>query len=381
MKLVFENATIQDSIVKACRVAPTRGSAFDKSAGVLITVEDGQVSIRATDELVFYHEIVDAVEVVGEGEWRLPSVLLGGFFSKLRIGSGKTITLEDDPTANVVKAASGSTKAKFRKIDPTYFPSWDAFDADALTPISNLGDRINMVSWACAEGRDSNRLAGIYFDGNLIAATNSFVLATTPCPIESLVDNPIIVPSSAFSNITGAIKEARVGFGQGHMLIMPDDSTQIKVVTIAEEYPKIERGMTRNQPAQVTVEKDHLIEIIERANVFSGSSRAPALTVIIGQEDLAVMMNDEEFNSLGDVIDVTGQATHQRVYIEFIPKNLLDAVRSGPNKNITLHYNPGVTKKAIYIEGGSGYEAWIAPRDRAQVERAEEASKKAEEKA
>lgn len=374
MKLVFENATIQDAMVKACRVAPTRGSAFDQAAGVLLTVdEDGQVSLRATDTLVFYHEIVDAVSVEGYGEWRFPSVLLGGFFAKLRIGSGKTISLEDDPSDNVVRVSSGNTRAKFRKIDPTYFPPWEPFNDDSLTSVSNLGDRINMIQWATAEGRDSNVLSGIYFDGEIIAATNRYMLAAAPCPIESLKGETVIAPASAFNSISNTIKEARVGVDGGHLLIMPDDSTQIKVVTFAEEYPRIDRVMHRNQPATVEIEKDHLIEIMDRANVFSGSSRTPALTVIIGQEDVAVMMNDEEFNSLGDVIDVAGQATHNRVYIEFIPKNIMDAVRAGPNKNIKIHYNPTSTKKPVRVDGGSGYEAWIAPRDKAQVEQAERA--------
>jgi hypothetical protein len=58
VKAIFENATIADSIAKASRVAPTKGEAFDKASGILMTLdpEEKTVTLRSTNLMVFYLE-------------------------------------------------------------------------------------------------------------------------------------------------------------------------------------------------------------------------------------------------------------------------------------------------------------------------------------
>lgn len=356
MKLVFENATLQDSVGKATRVAPTRGSAFDQSAGILFTLLEGQVSLRATDGLVFYHEVIDAVTVEGDGEWRFPSVLFGAFMAKVGIGSGKQITLESD--GSMVSVVTGRTRARFKLIDPTYFPTWEPFDSAELNEISELGTRINMVQWASSG--DAPPLSAIHLNGKTIAATNRIVLAVAPCELPEL-QKSVMIPASGFESILSVLGESRLGIQGGHMLIMPDEHTQIKVITYADVPPPFERIMDKDQPEQIAISRNELMEVIERAMVFGGTRRDPLLTLIIGQEELAVMMNDEEQNGLGDILDVAGSAKHRRVYMEYTPENIVRALRAAPNDQVTLNYYPE-KGKPIRIDGGSGYECWIAPR-------------------
>ena len=80
-KVVFENATIRDVIGKAARVAPTKGSAFEKSNGLLMEVDpDGpEVVLRATNLEIFYMEIADVVSIEGPARtWRLPATVISG---------------------------------------------------------------------------------------------------------------------------------------------------------------------------------------------------------------------------------------------------------------------------------------------------------------
>ena len=363
MILTFENATIQDAIGKAAKVAPTRGEAFDKANGLLISVEEGQVNIRATDTLVFYHEIVDAIKIEGEGEWRVPSQLFGDFMAKLGIGSGKQITLAQE--GRVIKATSGRTRASFRMQDATYYPVWDPFNEEDMSSISNLGDRINMVSWA-ATSEPMPPLNAIYLDGHRIMATNRICLAIAPCLLPSL-ETPVMVPKSAFASITAQLKETSIAVDGGHMLIMPDDTTQIRVVTYAGDYPPVAKIMKRDHPEHFKANKSELIEVIERAMVFGGDSRTPLMQMYIGEEEVAVFMKDQDHNTLGDIIDTPGEALHPRVRLDFTPQNILNALRSAPNEQLTFGYDPTKPKTTLHIDGGSGYEVWIATRSDADA--------------
>lgn len=364
MRLVFENATIQDAIGKAVKIAPTRGSAFDQANGLLVTVEGGRVNLRATDTLVFYHEIVDAIEVEGEGEWRIPSTLFGAWMAKIKIGSGLRLTLEQD--GSFLKGRTQNNRVQFRLSDPVYYPSWEPFAAADMDSISAMGERIGMVEWA-ANTDPTPPLNSIYLDGTRVMATNRIVLAVAPCLAPQL-ESPIMVPKSAFAPISAQLSETAVAVEGGHMLLMPDATTQIKVVTYAGQYPPVERIMRRDHPEHFTASRNELIEIIERAMVFGGDSRTPIIQLWLGQEQVAVYMKDEDQNTIGDILDVPGHCQHERCVLEFTPSNILNALRHCPNDQVTFGYDPTKPRTILHVDGGSGYECWIAARSDADAQ-------------
>jgi len=63
------------------------------------------------------------------------------------------------------------------------------------------------------------------------------------------------------------------------------------------------------------------------------------------------------------VLEVPGQATHGRNYIGLTPDNITQALKAAPNTDITLWYYEGYPKKPLRIDGGSGYEVLIMPRN------------------
>jgi hypothetical protein len=95
---------------------------------------------------------------------------------------------------------------------------------------------------------------------------------------------------------------------------------------------------------------------------FVGSDRNPTIRLWVGNEELIVGMVSDGLGGLLDGVDLPGQATHERVEIKFTPKNLTDALSAAPNDKVSLGYNPSGKMRAVHIDGGSGFEAWIAPR-------------------
>jgi DNA polymerase III sliding clamp (beta) subunit (PCNA family) len=366
--ITFETAALADIIKKADKIAPTRGSAFDKAAGIIIQFDPQSpvplAVVRATNLDIFMMEWVTVAEWAGEAAlWRLPSTLLAMVVGSLPIGTGKTVTLESEATGHsmVIHLKSGRTKAKFYQLDPSYYPEWGAFDPDEMFPASDMGGRIEQVEWAAA--KSDPRLAGVYLDGTYAIATDTYRLACVPLSIPSLPE-PVVVPSGILGQTLRQTGDIQIGMSsQDKMLrIMPDEHTQIKTVVYDVKYPNVSRIMDMEFDTEVKFDKNRLLEIMSRVNAFAMGERGVGMRTFFGKEEIAVYMANEEMGTIGDVLEVPGQIPHDRIEILFTPKNIMEALTKAPNNDVTVKYNKGEPKKPFYVDGGSGYRAWVMPR-------------------
>lgn len=365
-RVIFESATIADAIRKAAQIAPTKGSAFDKAAGIVIDMNPGTdfpCVVRVTNTDVYSMEWVDLIEATGEPvSWRLPSRVFAQVMANLPIGSGRNVTLYDERSASgytQLHLSQDRIKAKFNLMRVEDYPLWPVFDPDTLYPANDLGGRIAQVEWAAAAGDPP--FSGVHFDGKVALATDRYRLASTTLIIPELKE-PVTVPAGILGTILKQTGEISIGVEGDQMLIMPDEHTQIRTILYGAEYPKVERIMLREYPATIKVKKTEMLERMTRATAFSGADRAPTLRVFIGKEEFAVLMMNEEIGLLGDVIELPGQCLHSRAEFLFTPKNVMEAISNSPNEEMTISYDPDNPKKIVYLNGGSGYESWVMPR-------------------
>lgn len=364
-KATFETATLADAIRKASQVAPSRGAAFDKAAGVVLEITPGNpipVVVKATDTEVYYMEWVDSITVEGEPVvWRIAAKVFAGFVTNLPIGSGKQVTLEDIVVneTSMLQLTQDRKKAKFNLMRAEYYPIWTVFDPDPLAVVPDIGGKLGMVDWTTAKD-DPGVLAGVHLNGTHAMATDKYRFACVPLDLN--LDEPVTVPSSVLTQIIKRTGEVKMGIQDGQLQVMPDDTTQIRAILYDQEYPKIEGIMRRDQPDSITFKKGALLEAIGLAMNFIGSDRSPILRVIVGKESMAVYMAGADTGSMGDVIDLTGQCVHDRVNLMFTPKNLTQALDNAPNEEVSIHYDLSNLRKPVRIDGGSGYEAWVAMR-------------------
>jgi DNA polymerase III sliding clamp (beta) subunit (PCNA family) len=363
VKISFETATIAEAIKAAERVAPSKGAAFDKAAGIVIDVDSSSptVVVRSTNTDVYHMAWVDYLTLEGEGRvtWRLPSRVFAGVMASLPIGSGKSVVFEQ--IGNILHVTQGRTKPRFTLINPDHYPTWSAFDPDGLVAAPDLGGRIGMVEWAAA--KIDPPFSGVHFDGDRVVATDRYRLATVPMSIPDLVE-PVTVPAGILGSVLKQTGEVMIGITKDQLLIMPDEYTQIRAVIYGQAYPNVKRVMDTNRghPQTIGFARGELLTLIDRALNFQGSNRAPTLRLFLGQEEIAVMMADAEIGMIGDVLEVPGQANHDRVEIKFTPKNLQDVLQNAPNEKVEMGYDPAKPGAMVYVNGGSGYEAWAMPR-------------------
>ncbi len=361
----FETATITDVLKKANQVAPAKaGSAFDKAAGIVLDVTPNdpvKCIVRATNLDVFYIEAVDCLSSSGESvRWRLPAPLLTHVIGTLPATSGKTVRVEDDPaTGSRVTVSSGRMKSAMSQMDASYYPLFDPATHVTFTDVQSIGGRIAQAAWAVGGPADVP-LNGLHFTGTHILATDRYRVVRVPCL--AALPYPVTVPASVLGAILKQTTDVQIGLDSTMMYFKPDDYTQISSVLYEGSYPPVEKIVKTEFESQVTIRKEDLISRINRSLAFAGADRAPILRMFLGRGEIATILGNEELGLIRDIIEVPGQLDHRRIEIGFTPKYMTDALTNAPNDTITLKFDATEYSRTVYIDGGSGYEAWIMTR-------------------
>lgn len=361
--VTFEAGTIGDSMKKAARVAPSKvGSAFDKAAGIVLDIAPGSNTpciVRATDTSIFYFEILDVLKAEGNPvRWRLPSQLISNVLGTLPATAGKQVTFTQISSSQV-EIKSGRMTAKVILNANPYYPEWEPSDSAGLTVAPNFGGNITRVEWAASKPGPPP-LNGVHLDGTHIIATDRYRIARVPCLID--LPHPVTIPAWSVGSLLKQMGDVLVGFGGNLFVAMPDDYTQVKTIVLGDQYLDLKKVIAREFDEQVEFRRAELTERITRAVNFAGADRAPILEMFIGQSEVAIMLQNQEVGLFGDVVEVPGQASHRRVKLRFTPQMLLDALSNAPNDKVILKYNPNNTNLPVSIDGDSGYQVWIAPR-------------------
>lgn len=364
-KVTFETAALADSLKKAERLSG-KGKVFDATGGIVMELlpDQGLVVIRSTNNDVFYREWVTAQITLGDGAenvaWRMPTGMLVPVISSLPIGANNTVTFTEKPSGmySYIEFRSGRTKGKFNLMDMTHFPDWEVFSPDDLTPVSDMGGRIGQVEWAAA--KDTAPFNGVHFTGEEVQATDRYRMATMPLVIPG-IPGPVTVPAGILGGVLKQTGEVNLGFTDSQMLIMPDPMTQIRVVLYGSAYPDLKRITDREHPDSVEFKKNELLDIINRAVLAGGGDRLLGMHLSFGKEQIIVSVKQDD-TAIQDRLDVPGQCLHEHVSPFFTPKNLTDLLTNAPNDTIRLHYSATDASRIIWVDGGSGYEAWAAVR-------------------
>jgi DNA polymerase III sliding clamp (beta) subunit (PCNA family) len=365
--VTFDTATFNEAIQRAARVAPSRGAAFDKAGGILIEVWPGEqfpVVIKATNLDVYYTNWLEAIVTGERTTWRVPSATLAAVAASLPTANGARVTLENEGRHLILKQKP-KLKARLNLMPADLYPIWNAFDPDDLTDVHNLGAALARVEWAAAETSDVI-LNGIRFNGKDLVATDRWRIATVEMKVP--VEETFVLKSRVLTPVLPPSTSVKIGFDDSHMLVMPNEETQIKVVMMEGGYPNIDPIMQRDKPDKVRVSKARFIELIQRALTVRGADRTPLLRLFLGKGELAVMLKNADYGSMGDVIETPGYCDHPRVELTFGPENVLAALNSAPGDDIEIGYDRNEPEKPIHLKGSQTYEAWIAVRGKPSEE-------------
>lgn len=361
---IFEAATIKDVIKRVEKAAPRVADTADsiKTAGILIDVQPASqyAVIRATNEKVYYREIVDLAESDGERcVWLLSSSYLAKMIETFKSNSGSFVRFAQ--VGGLVEITQDRKKAKLGLMSASTYPDWYESDIAGADEVTDLGAKIKLIEWASDSATPA--LNGIYVTREWLYATNKYVMARVPCGVANLPE-PITLEGGLLNGLIDQRGELLFKVIGGQVLISPNDRTQIRTPTIGEPFPPVERAMRFEYPEQFTVNRDEFLKLVNTTRTVEGKNKSVVLRLFIGDGQVAGICEQDDDPSTGirDIIDVSG-AQHEMTELQFNPTFLGNAVSNAPDEFITLCYDDSRATAVVLVKTASNYQCWVTPID------------------
>jgi DNA polymerase III sliding clamp (beta) subunit (PCNA family) len=383
--VTFETASLAAAVAKAARVAPTKGLAFDKVAGIMVEVypevyPDGEtVVVRSTNLEVDYHETIAPLEIGsdegGAGwEWRMPSALFAGFATSLPL-SNKKVTMTQAAPGDRIVMKSGKTTARIAPIIGDSFKEWNPFDPALLTTVPSMASRVAAVGWAT--DRESVPLSGVHFDGRYIYATDRYKMVRMPCPVP--LAEPVTVPLDTLTPVLAGVDDVRMAVEDRGLLLMTDDYTQMRTVIYDAKYPPLNRVLDSQQyDTHIAVSRTLLREAVRRMMSLVGrGERYPTIDLRVLPDRIDLEMEVEGTGNMTDSVDVVTTRVENPdidpveeidTLLRFTPTYLTECLEPVGTETVYLSFRSDRPNNPLRVadrepdDSERFYEAWIQPK-------------------
>lgn len=363
-KVTFDTATLADAVGKASRVAPTKGPAFDRAAGIVFEVDfDTQiVTIKSTDLDVSYSQRIGYVGAEGKSvTWRVPSMLASDSINSLPLGSGAQVELIDnDDFWLYVKA--GKFVGKFRMLDSESFPMLDDFNTENMLPANEFAKKAEQVAWA-ADSNKSTSLGGVHIDGKNLVGCDKYCLAIVPCEIP--ISEPVTVPLWNLAPLLKTASDVRIKAGDTKLLVALDAETKATSSLIEGAFPNY-HGLRRTDFAgKLKVNKTEFKEALNRLMTLVKTHRQPRLNVgFDGTGMIKEVILDMDIPQVGRMRDsVSGDMDFDgRFDYVFNPGKLTQGLEACKGDIVTLGFGSNDEyshKKPLCLMDATGFECYI----------------------
>lgn len=367
-QVIFENAILADAINKASRIAPTKGEAFDKAAGLRFDVDPNKkrAIIRSTDLEVSFEQEVPLLEGKGEaGVWRLPSQILQSFIATLPMHEGSTVTFihRDD---EAIRFKSGRTVAKLFMIRGEDMPAsvFEWIDGP-LANASDIAVKLEQVSWAC--DNKSSVLAGVHIDGESLVGCNTYVLAVVPCSVP--VTEPVTVPLDSLAVVLKSASNCQIRAVGKRFQIALDENTRATSGIFEGNYPPVRNVMREDFIGSIKVHRQQFLDTLGRMMTLSRNEKLPTLKINIDGTGLVHMLTfDMDIPGVGrmqDSMDVTSEFG-EIFEMGIIPRWLEQGVSNAKGDYVTIDFGHANPEKSplmpIQIRDDNGYRCYLMPK-------------------
>lgn len=367
-RMTFETALLSDSINKAARIAPTKGAAFDKAAGILFEVDPNtlDVTIKSSNLDVTYRQHLRAKSGSGDvGTWRIPSGMLSQIVSTLPMGEGHTVELIDRGD-QAIRLTSGRVKLRLATLNPEGFPMVEASDPTGMAPANDMAQKVAQVAWS-VEKREGVPLSGVRIDGKRLIGCNSYSLAVVPCEVP--INDPVTAPLFLIGPLLKQASDIRIKATDNRLHIMLDAETATTSALIEGNYPNVDQVMRKDFLGAYTVHKPTFMESLNRMLALGRADRVSSMRLEVNGTGLVKTvtfdMEIEEVGRMQDSVDIASEFD-QTFEILFNPQMIQQAMDACRGDQATMefgHEDPlRSAKMPVRISDNFGYECYLQPK-------------------
>ncbi|HET9508197.1 MAG TPA: DNA polymerase III subunit beta [Gaiellaceae bacterium] len=298
------------------RAVSTRG-AVQVLSGILLSVQDGELTLAATDMELSLRTTLEA-EVEGDGAVVIPGKLL---VDLARLLPANDVAIEYRPQEGVAQITSGSASYRLNIYGAEDFPRLPAVDAQ-LHAIDReaLLETIDRVARSASRDESRPVLTGILvrFEGGklVMVATDSYRLSVKETPLaEAAPELEAIIPARALQELTrlAAGDSVELGVQENHVVFgtsLPGGGRAwLTTRRIDGQFPNYRQLLPESFEIELTVARAELYDVVRRVAVMAqrnsplrlrfaeGELTVSAQTQDVGEarESLPVPYSGEEF--------------------------------------------------------------------------------------
>lgn len=359
VKITFDAATLADAVTKASRVAPSKGAAYDKAAGLCFDVDTdhGFAILKATDLDTTYVQKLSGTDATGGSRtWRIPSAMLSSLLASLPLGAGNVVTFIDTGDS-AIRIKSGSVIVRMAMLDQP-FPVIESFDPTGFSEAHDFAQKVERVSWAIA--KDNSIFSGVHVDGESIIACDRASAALIPCKVP--VSRPITVPLFNLAAILRQASDVRLGATDKRLLIQLDAETQAQSNIFEGAYPDIKKLRRDDWTEEATLPRQAFLDAVNRLMVIGRQDRMPSMKLSFGTGLVQTVTLDLTVDTgrIQDRVDCDGGFADFEIW--FTPAYLASALEASKTEKVLLRWVPLDPLKPVCLTDGTGYEVLITPR-------------------
>jgi DNA polymerase III sliding clamp (beta) subunit (PCNA family) len=306
--MTYETAMLADAIQKAARVAPNKGAAFDKAAGLLFEVDPNtrETVIKASNLDVTYRQHLMAQAGKGDvAKWRIPSAMLAQIISTLPMIEGSTVDLIDRGDS-AIRLSCGRVKLRLATLDPEGFPLVEEPNTVGMLPANDMAAKVAQVAWS-VEKRDGSPLSGVRVDGKRLIGCDTYSVAIVPCEVP--LEEAVTVPLFLLAPLLKQASDIQVRASDRKLHIMLDAETATTTALIEGNYPQVDRVMRENFSGRLSVHKMSFMDSLNRMLALGRADRVSSLRLEVnGTGMVKIVTFDMEIEGVGrmqDSVDVT----------------------------------------------------------------------------
>ena len=298
------------------RAVSARG-AVQVLSGILLSVQDGELTLAATDMELSLRTTLEA-EVEGDGAVVIPGKLL---VDLARLLPANDVTIEYRPQEGVAQITSGSASYRLNIYGAEDFPRLPAVDAQ-LHAIDReaLLETIDRVARSASRDESRPVLTGILvrFEGGklVMVATDSYRLSVKETPLaEAAPELEAIIPARALQELArlAAGDSVELGVQENHVVFattLPGGGEAwLTTRRIDGQFPNYRQLLPESFEIELTVARAELYDVVRRVSVMAqrnsplrlrfaaGELAVSAQTQDVGEahESLPVPYSGEEF--------------------------------------------------------------------------------------
>ena len=351
MKIVFSKQKLLDKLYPAMGTVSTKNT-IPSIEGVLIeTLGQNKVRLSTYDMNKGVRATLEAEDVIEEGSYIINASRL---LSILKVLSGDTVTIEIDENFHA-KISAGRASFSLSALRGSDFPSLPELSGSRgfALPAGVLKDMIARVLHSVAEQDSRPMLCGAFFRigaGQMeVISCDSYTLSrcSVLCPLRdigevSVLDFSFLIPGHALNELVRILGDEEetvsVMIARKHAIFSFRDIVFFTRM-IDSEYIDYERIIPKDQTIHVTVERERLLEALERAGLIAeeriqGSGRSYVKIILDG--DRMILTSTSVNGNVFDELPIEHEGDN--LEIGFNCRYLINSIRAATGEKIRLDF-------------------------------------------